>query len=87
MRKSKVFDGSEPRLALYSCLFHTFAIFEKSRKINGKRESQGRAFWYKKGVLGVTGPIDSVIFEVLLRSKHHGSFGIDLGRQNCIKIA
>lgn len=41
---SLLFDGAEPRLALYSSLFHTFAIFEKVGKINAKRDAQSHDF-------------------------------------------
>ena len=35
-----------------------------NRNIDAEREPQSRAFWSKKGVLGVTRSIDSIIFEV-----------------------
>ena len=55
MRKSKVFDGSEPRLALYSSLITHFCHFRKTQKINAKRDAQNRVFgsenepWAPKG--------------------------------------
>ena len=41
-----LFDGSEPRLALR--LFHIFAIFEKHRKTDGKRDAKSQGFLMKK---------------------------------------
>ena len=32
-------------------LFHTFAFFQKSRKIGARRESKSHAFWSKNGAL------------------------------------
>ena len=40
MRKWEVFDGSEPRLALYSSLISHFRPFRKNRKTYAKREAK-----------------------------------------------
>ena len=87
MWNSKVFDGSEPRLALYSSLISHFRIFWKKSKNRCQKGGQKLNFLMKKRSLGAKGSIVSVIFDFLLRSKHNGFFGIDFGRQNLINLA
>ena len=45
--KIEAFDGSEPRLALYSSLILHFRPFRKNRKIDAKRDPKSRCFWSK----------------------------------------
>ena len=55
--KSKVFDCSEPRLALYTSLISHFFHFRKNRKTDAKMEPKSRVFcskvrpWKPKGRL------------------------------------
>ena len=51
MRKSKVFDGSEPRLALYSSLITHFRNFRKILKINAKMAHRIHEFWFTNQLL------------------------------------
>ena len=61
MHKSMICYGSESRLALYSSLFHTFAIFRKRQKINVEKACSKSSFLVQKRDLGAQGSIDLTI--------------------------
>ena len=66
MQKSMFFfDGSEPRLALYSSLVSHFGNFCKKLKSVCKKGSQKCCFLVQIRAVGATGSIDSAIFDVL----------------------
>ena len=80
MRKSKVFDGSEPRLALYSSLItHTFAVFGKSRKLNAKSEHKSRGFWSKNRSWAPQGRLILPFLSIFGDSKTRCFFDADSG--------
>ena len=59
----RFFDGSEPRLALYSSLISHFCHFRKNRKNRCQKGSQKSLFLVQKPTLGAPGAIDSTIFD------------------------
>ena len=67
MPKSKVFDGSEPRLALYSSHISHFRPFRKISKNRCKKGCQKLLFLVQKLALGAQESIDSAIFARFLR--------------------
>ena len=85
MRKSKVFDGSEPRLALYSSLITHFRHFRKNRKIDAKREPKSIVFCSKNGPLALQGRLILSFWSIFEDSKNHCFFDVVLGRQKIDK--
>ena len=75
MRKSKVFDGPEPRLALYSSLITHFRRFRKKSKNRCKKGCQKLSFLVQKPALGAQGPIDSAFFDDLGELEKSSFFG------------
>ena len=61
MRKSMLFDGSEPCLALYSSLISHFCHFRKTLKNPCKKGCQKSLIFVQKRDLGAQGSIDSTI--------------------------
>ena len=67
MRKSKVFDGSEPRLALYSSLITHFRRFRKKSKNRCQKGAQKLCFFVQKRASDAAGSINSAIGSVFGR--------------------
>ena len=63
-RKSMVFDGSEPRLALYSSLISHFRHFWKNSKKRCQKGGQKSCFLIPKPTFGAQGSIESAILAV-----------------------
>ena len=64
MRKSKVFDGSEPRLALYSSLILHFRPFRKKSKNRCQKGSQKFRILVQKLILGAPGTSQGSILRI-----------------------
>ena len=79
MRKSMNFDGSEPRLALYSSLILHFCHFRKISKNLCKKGCQKLSFLVQKPALGAQGPSDSAFFDDLGELENHCFFETVLG--------
>ena len=62
MRKSKVFNGSEPRLALYSSLISHIHHFWKQSKNQWKKGPRKSCFLIQKRALDAKGSIEGTIF-------------------------
>ena len=63
MRKSKVFDGSEPRLALYSSLISHFFDFRKRSKNRCQKGGEKLSFLIQNATLDAQGSIYPTFFD------------------------
>jgi len=63
MRKWKVFDGSEPRLALYSSLISHFFDFRKGLKNRCQKGGQKLSFLVQNATLDAQGSIYPTFFD------------------------
>ena len=85
MRKSKVFDGSEPRLALYSSLITHFRRFRKKSKNRCQKEPKSRGFCSKNRPWALQGRLILPFWSIFEDSKNHCFFDVVLGRQKIDK--
>ena len=81
MRKWKVFDGSEPRLALYSSLISHFFDFRKKLKIRCQKGSQKLSFLVQTETLNGQGSIYPTFFDDFEKYEKSVIFWCRSGRQ------
>ena len=81
MPKSKVFDSSEPRLALYSSLILHFRHFRTISKKQCKKAYKKLLSLVQKPALGAQGLIDSAFFDDLGELETSQFFGNGSGSQ------
>ena len=66
-------------------LFHTFAIFEKSRKIDAKMEPKSRGFWSKMRPWASKGRLILRFLSIFEKSENRNFFDVALGLEKSIK--